>query len=132
MPAMRRDAIQRLCRCECAARAVRVVLIPTGLGRALRRYECRIRRRHDQSEHLLHERRGIAADRKQRLPGSRIVLREPIMAHAPEAVTRTQPEPFIVSLLFLRPVPPNWQVACGIYPQVRRVLPYYQGFSPGN
>jgi len=54
------------------------------------------------------------------------------MAHAPEAVTRTQPEPFIVSMLFLRPVPPNWQVACGIYPQVRRVLPYYQGFSPGN
>ena len=38
------------------------------------------------------------------------------MAHAPEAVTRTQPEPFIVSMPFLRPVPPNWQVACGIYP----------------
>jgi hypothetical protein len=47
------------------------------------------------------------------------------LARAPEAVTRTQPEPFIVSMLFLRPVPPNWQVACGIYPQVRRVLPYY-------
>jgi hypothetical protein len=54
------------------------------------------------------------------------------MAHAPEAVTRTQPEPFIVSMLFLRPVPPNWQVACGIYPQARRVLPYYWGFSPAN
>jgi hypothetical protein len=36
------------------------------------------------------------------------------LARAPEAV-----------MLFLRPVPPNWQVACGIYPQVRRVLPYY-------
>jgi hypothetical protein len=29
-----------------------------------------------------------------RAPGSS--LREPILAHAPEAVTRTQPEPFIV------------------------------------
>src|SRR5271166_6550771 len=124
MPAMRRDAIERLCRCECAARAVRVVLIPTGLGRALRRRKRRVRRRHDRSEHLLHERRGIAAVRKQRLPSSRIVLREPILAHAPEAVTRTQPEPFIISTPFLRPVPPNWQVACGIYPQVRGVLPY--------
>jgi len=42
---------------------------------------------------------------------------EPIVANAPEAVTRTQPEPFIVSTPFLRPVPPNWQVACGIYPR---------------
>src|SRR6516225_8425662 len=83
MPAMRRDAIERLCRCACAARAVRVVLIPTGLGKALRRCKCRVRRRHDRSEHLPHERRGTAADRKQRLPGSRIVLREPIAAHAP-------------------------------------------------
>jgi hypothetical protein len=132
MPAMRRDAIERLCRCECAPRAVRLILIPIGLGRALRRRECRVRRRHDQSEHLLHERRGIAADRKQRLPGSRIVLRKPMVAHAPEAVTRTQPEPFIVSTPFLRPVPPNWQVACGIYSQARRFLPYYQGFSPDN
>jgi hypothetical protein len=63
-------------------------------------------------------------------PGSS--LREPLVAHAPEAVTRTQPEPFIVSTPFLRPVPPNWQVACGIYPQVRGVLPYSQGFSPDN
>ncbi|HYQ05384.1 MAG TPA: hypothetical protein VER26_00175 [Xanthobacteraceae bacterium] len=54
------------------------------------------------------------------------------MAHAPEAVTRTQPEPFIVSTPFLRPVPPNWQVACGIYPQVGGVLPYSQGISPDN
>ena len=54
------------------------------------------------------------------------------MAHAPEAVTRTQPEPFIVSTPFLRPVPPNWQVACGIYPQAGPVLAYYQGFSPVN
>jgi hypothetical protein len=74
MPAMRRDGIQRLRRFECPARAVRVVLIPTGLGSALRRHKCRIRRRHDQSEHLLHECRGTAADQKQRLPGSRIVL----------------------------------------------------------
>jgi hypothetical protein len=59
-------------------------------------------------------------------------LREPIVAHAPEAVTRTQPEPFIVSTPFLRPVPPNWQVACGIYPQAEWVLLYYQGFSRGN
>jgi hypothetical protein len=54
------------------------------------------------------------------------------VAHAPEAVTRTQPEPFIVSTLFLRPVPPNWQVACGIYPQAGRILPYSQGFSSAN
>jgi hypothetical protein len=63
-------------------------------------------------------------------PGS--YLREPTLAHAPEAVTRTQPEPFIVSTLFLRPVPPNWQVACGFYPQARRILPYSRGLSPGN
>jgi len=54
------------------------------------------------------------------------------MAHAPEAVTRTQPEPFIVSTPFIRPVPPNWQVACGIYPQPHRFLPYYQAFSPAS
>ncbi|MGE5365919.1 MAG: hypothetical protein ACM3PO_01395 [Betaproteobacteria bacterium] len=59
-------------------------------------------------------------------------LREPIVAHVPEAVTRTQPEPFIVSTPFLRPVPPNWQVACVIYPQAQWVLLYYQGFSRGN
>jgi hypothetical protein len=47
-------------------------------------------------------------------PAPRSSSREPIVAHAPEAVTRTQPEPFIVSTLFLRPVPANWQVACGI------------------
>jgi len=61
-------------------------------------------------------------------PGSS--LREPIVAHAPEAVTRTQPEPFIVSTPFIRPLPPNWQVACGIYPQQCGVLPYYQAFWP--
>jgi hypothetical protein len=41
-------------------------------------------------------------------------LREPTLAHAPEAVTRTQPEPFTVSMLFIRPQAANWQVACGI------------------
>lgn len=51
-------------------------------------------------------------------PGS--FLREPIVANAPEAVTRTQPESFIVSMPFLRPVPLNWQVACGFYPQASR------------
>jgi hypothetical protein len=55
-----------------------------------------------------------------------------LVAHAPEAVTRTQPEPFIVSTPFIRPVPPNWQVACGIYPRARRISPYSQAFSPGN
>jgi hypothetical protein len=65
-------------------------------------------------------------------PTPRTSLREPMMAHAPEAVTRTQPEPFIVSTPFLRPVPPNWQVVCGIYPQAERVLPYCLGLSPGN
>jgi hypothetical protein len=111
MPEMRRDAIERLCRCECAARAIRLVPIPTGLGRALRRRRCRVGRRYNRFEHLLHERRGVAADRKQRLPGYQILL------NAPEAVMRTQPEPFIISTPFIRPVPPNWQVACGIYPQ---------------
>jgi hypothetical protein len=47
---------------------------------------------------------------------------EPIVANAPEAVTRTQPEPFIVSTPFLRPLQPNWQVACGIYPKTRRIF----------
>ena len=40
--------------------------------------------------------------------------------HAPEAVTRTQPEPIIVSTPFLRPVAANWQVVFGIYPQAAR------------
>jgi hypothetical protein len=62
-------------------------------------------------------------------PGSS--LREPIVAHAPEAVTRTQPEPFIVSTLFIRPQPANWQVACGIYPQVRRVFALLPGLFTG-
>ena len=35
---MRRDVIQQRYRCERAARAVRIALIPTGLGRALRRH----------------------------------------------------------------------------------------------
>jgi hypothetical protein len=55
-------------------------------------------------------------------PAPGLPWREPTLAHAPEAVTRTQPEPFIVSTLFLRPLPANWQVACGIYPQPRRVF----------
>jgi len=71
MPAMRSDGIARLCRYQCPTRAVLVVLIPTGLGRALRRHKCRLRWRHDRSEHRLHEARGTGADRKQRLPGSR-------------------------------------------------------------
>jgi hypothetical protein len=63
-------------------------------------------------------------------------LREPIMAHAPEAVTRTQPELSSSARPFLRPVTANWQVACGIYPQgypqVGRILPYWQGFWPAG
>jgi len=59
-------------------------------------------------------------------------LGEPLLAHAPEAVTRTQLELSSLARPFLRPVTPNWQVACGIYPQARWVLPYYLGFSRGN
>jgi len=51
---------------------------------------------------------------------------------APEAVTRTQPEPFTVGTPFLRPPAANWQVACGIYPQATDFLPYCQGFSRAN
>ena len=65
-------------------------------------------------------------------PAPATSLREPIVAHAPEAVTRTQPELSSSARPFLRPVTPNWQVACGIYPQAQWVLPYYWGFSRGN
>ena len=58
-------------------------------------------------------------------------LRGPMVAHAPEAVTRTQPEPFIVSTPFLRPVPPNWQVVCGTYPQAERVFALLPGLFAG-
>ena len=56
------------------------------------------------------------------------------MAHAPEAVTRTQPEPFIVSTPFLRPVPPNWQVACWIYPRWEGfcLIPRADNYVPVN
>ena len=54
------------------------------------------------------------------------------MAHAPEAVTRTQPEPFIISTPFLRPAPPNWQAARGIYSQITLDFALFLGFSPVN
>ena len=60
-------------------------------------------------------------------PAPETSLGEPIVAHAPEAVTRTQPEPFIISTLFIRPQAANWQVACGIYPQAGRVFALLPG-----
>jgi len=123
MPAMRSDGIARLCRYQCPTRAVLVVLIPTGLGRALRRQQMPPSSKTwsvwtsspRSSWHCSGSKAAFA-----RLPD--YLRGEPILAHAPEAVTRTQPEPFIVSTLFLRPLPSNWQVVCGIYPQSRRVF----------
>jgi hypothetical protein len=84
MPAMQRDAIERLCRCECAARAVRVVLSsPLALAKLC------VAANAVSVEDMINLNIfstnvvAFAADRKQRSLGSRIVLREPIAAHAP-------------------------------------------------
>ena len=49
-----------------------------------------------------------------------IFLGEPIPADSPsarlpEALTRTQPEPFTVSITFIKRLAGNWQVACRIW-----------------
>ena len=41
-----------------------------------------------------------------------IFLGEPILADATGCPDATQPEPFTVSILFIRPGTGNWQVAC--------------------
>ncbi len=44
-----------------------------------------------------------------------IFLGEPSPADVTGCPNATQPEPFTVSILFLRPPALNWQVACGIW-----------------
>jgi hypothetical protein len=40
-----------------------------------------------------------------------IILRETIAADVPDALNATQPEPFTVGVLFIRPAIGNWQAA---------------------
>lgn len=61
---------------------------------------------------------------------------EPFLAHAP-GPSRGHNRNFSPSARpSLRPQAANWQVACGIYPQgypqVGRILPYWQGFWPAG
>jgi hypothetical protein len=128
---MRRDVIQQRYRCERAARAVRIALIPTGLGRALRRHNAVFV---EDMINLNIFSTNVAAP--QRTESSVCLaprsFRGADLAHAPEAVTRTQPEPFIVSMPFLRPRPANWQVVCGICPRGGGFWRKCQGFFTGR
>ena len=44
-----------------------------------------------------------------------IFFGEPNLVDVTGCPNATQPEPFTVSILFLRPPAPNWQVACGLW-----------------
>jgi len=91
------------------AHEVPAVLISEGVGVALRRRRRPVRWRDDSKELLAPER----FESGVRLAPV-IFLGEPNPADATGCPNATQPEPFTVSVLFLRPRAGNWQVACAI------------------
>jgi len=99
------------------AREVPAVLILEGVGVALRRRHP-VRRGRDLIERLAPER----CESGVRLAPV-IFLREQILADVTGCPNATQPEPFTVSILFLRPGRGNWQVACGIWQKVAWISP---------
>jgi hypothetical protein len=131
MPTMRRDPLQRFCRCQRTTRTVPAALIPIGLAGALATLGAGL------VEDMPSETSSLRTPWHRSGPKAALpwlpalsLFGKPIGHTHRKAVTRTPPELFTVSRSFLRPRMPNWQVACGIYPQSGRILPYWRGFWP--